>query len=113
MKKENRLTCHQDFRAVYKNGRLTYGRYVAVHFLPIDSDEIKIGISVSKKVGNAVVRNGVKRKIRAILAEIIDELPPKHFIVIGAKVKSKNANYGQLKRDFMDVLKGSGMKTRI
>lgn len=109
MKKENRLTRQEDFRAVYKNGRLIFGRYLAAHFLPIDNDEIKIGISVSKKVGNAVIRNRIKRRIRDIISKLITELPPKHHIIIGAKVRSKDASYDQLKRDLIKLLKGSGM----
>lgn len=113
MKKENRLTRQEDFRAVYKNGRLTFGRYVAVHFLPINTNDLKVGISVSKKVGNAVTRNRVKRRLRAIITQLINELPPKHYIVIGAKVKSKEASYDQLKHDLIKLIEGSGMKTGI
>lgn len=103
--KLERLTCQQDFRTVYKKGRLTFGRYVAVHVLVKDDGPTRIGISVSKKVGNAVVRNLVKRRIREIIRHMSDMLPNSYDIVIGAKVRSREANYHQLAEDLMRILK--------
>lgn len=108
MKKEYRLRRFEDFRKVYRHGCVVYGRYLVFHYLPVSDEQTKIGFSVSKKVGNAVVRNSVKRKLRAITREMIEELPQKHYLVIGAKMKSKDATYQQLKEDFSRALKVLG-----
>ncbi len=104
MRKENRLTRREDFRKVYRFGSTKFGRYLVLHFLPIEENELKIGISVSKKVGNAIVRNRVKRRIREIVRLNLGNLPVQHFVVIGAKVKSKDASYQQLEKDFKRLL---------
>ncbi len=105
MKKEYRLRRREDFRQVYRQGKIVFGRYLVFHLLPIPDSRTKMGFSVSKKVGNAVVRNSIKRKLRAIAQDIIEKFPESYHIVIGAKVKSKGATSIQLRQDFLRTLK--------
>lgn len=107
--KNHSLKRQEDFREVYQKGKLVFGRYVAVHLLPIPDGETKIGLSVSKKVGNAVTRNAVKRKLREIVRELYTALPLKHYIVIGCKANASRATYWQLKDDLSRIIKGLEM----
>lgn len=103
MKREIRLTRKEDFRRVYAGGKRAYGKYIIIHCLLVQS-RTKIGISVSKKIGNAVKRNLVKRRLRAIIGRRINCLPANTYIVISAKTKSKYANYQQLEQDLENTL---------
>lgn len=96
----------EDFRMVYRQGRLKFGRYLAVHAYKTGQEELKIGFSVSKKVGNAVTRNLVKRKLREIVRFMSPNIQTGLFIVIGAKNKSKDASFSDLERDLFKVMKG-------
>jgi len=108
MKKELRLTRREDFRRVYQHGTVKYGRYLVVHLLPVSTaftTDVKIGISVSKKVGNAVVRNRVRRRIREIARQNLHVFPAGHYFIISAKAKSRDADFHQLQEDLYQILK--------
>lgn len=68
MEKKNRLTRSADFQRVYRQGKSVAGRYLVLYYFERSADpdepEPRLGISVSKKVGGAVVRNQVKRLIK-------------------------------------------------
>lgn len=58
------LKKNKDFQVVYKNGKCVVNRYLVMYILPNGKEKNRIGISVSKKVGNSVVRHRVKRLIK-------------------------------------------------
>ncbi|MFT4048505.1 MAG: ribonuclease P protein component [Solirubrobacterales bacterium] len=73
--KGRRLSRSTEFQRVYRQGRSKANRYLVLYsFSRGDgaSDDSRFGVSVGRKVGNAVVRNRVKRSIR----EALDELAP-------------------------------------
>ena len=53
-----------DFRKVYKHGKSFASRYLVMYILNNKSENSRIGISVSKKVGKAIIRNKVRRRIK-------------------------------------------------
>ena len=58
------LKKYGDFQRVYKKGRSYANKYLIMYVLKQDVQENRIGISVSKKVGNSVVRHRITRLIR-------------------------------------------------
>ena len=58
------LKKYGDFQRVYKRGRSYANKYLIMYVLKQDVQENRIGISVSKKVGNSVVRHRITRLIR-------------------------------------------------
>ncbi len=98
----------EEFRTVFQNGSMRFGRYVAVHLLWNESEKIRIGVSASKKVGKAVVRNRVKRRIKEALRDVSSSILPGVSIVVGCKAKSSHASYWELREDLSRTLKGLG-----
>ena len=70
MQKKNRLSRSRDFDAVYRQGRSSSTRFLTLHWFERSADaeaaEPRLGLAVPKAVGNAVVRNRIKRQLREI-----------------------------------------------
>ena len=64
MKFSESLKRNADFQNVYKNGRSYANRYLVMYVLENQTGRNRLGISVSKKVGNSIVRHRVTRLIR-------------------------------------------------
>lgn len=92
-----------DFQRVYKNGKSYANRYLIMYVLPqkmnTDSQNIfwnRIGISVSKKVGNSVVRHRIKRQIREICRLNASQIDCGYDIVIVVRREAKQRDYSEL-----------------
>lgn len=58
------LKKNEDFQSVYKNGKSYANKYLVMYIMENDQNKNRLGISVSKKVGNSVVRHHITRLIR-------------------------------------------------
>ena len=58
------LKKNRDFQVVYKNGRSYANKYLVMYIMENDQNKNRLGISVSKKVGNSVVRHHITRLVR-------------------------------------------------
>lgn len=68
------------------------------------SDPVRAGFVVSKAVGNAVVRNRVKRRLRHLTGEQLDRLPASSVLVVRALPASSGASYAELSVDLVRCL---------
>jgi ribonuclease P protein component len=97
-KKRGRLSRSGDFDRVYREGRSHSNRYFVLYAFPREADEgepegegeeaqeaLRLGLSVSRKVGGAVERNAVKRAIREAFWELSEGLPQQFDFVIVAR----------------------------
>lgn len=93
---EHRLRKSADFMTVVKNGRRWVGRAVVLTVAHGNTQNSRFGLAVSKRVGNAVIRNLVKRRLREILRNV-SVAPGRDVIVsarpLGAKVTFKELNF--------------------
>ncbi|MBA2359458.1 MAG: ribonuclease P protein component [Actinobacteria bacterium] len=83
MQRRNRLSRSRDFDAVYRYGRSVSTRFLVLyHFDRESSGEAedakgaRLGIAIPKKIGGAVVRNRIKRRLREAWRELLPEVPP-------------------------------------
>ena len=67
MNKESVVKNNRDFSNIIKNGKYVKNEYLVIYALPNNIDRYRFGISVGKKIGNAVVRNKIKRQLRNIV----------------------------------------------
>jgi ribonuclease P protein component len=83
---EQRLRDSGDFRRTIRSGRRAGGAALVVHVLVDEGrgGNSRAGFVVSKAVGNAVVRNRVKRRLRPIVRECLAELPASSTLVVRA-----------------------------
>ena len=86
--KRRRLSRSGEFDRVYRDGSSHATRYLVLYTFPRGDEEredVRLGVSVSRKVGGAVERNKVKRALREAFWELADRLPAGHDFVIVAR----------------------------
>jgi ribonuclease P protein component len=91
--KRRRLSRSGEFDRVYRDGTSHATRYLVLYTFPRrdeEREEVRLGISVNRKVGGAVERNKVKRTLREAFWGLADRLPPKHDFVIVARAEIKD-----------------------
>jgi len=87
-RKRGRLSRSGDFDRAYRDGRSRSNRFLVLYAFPRSPDDggedVRLGISVGRKVGGAVERNKVKRAIREAFWALSEKLPERHdFVVVG------------------------------
>ena len=103
-----RLTDSSEFERVYKQGTAYRGRLLSVHAFPNELGTLRLGLSVSKKVGNAVVRNSVRRRMREIFAVVSVEAEGDLDLVISARPAAREATFEELRGEFDRALRKLG-----
>ncbi len=95
LKRVYRLTKHGSFGFVYRKGENKASAAFSLFY--VRSATFRIGFSVSNKLGKAVVRNKLKRRMRAVIE---DMLPlPNYQMVLVAKHKATELDYQAIKND--------------
>jgi ribonuclease P protein component len=102
----HRLKHRRDFDAVYQRGIRRNSSYLSLRALRLSVDSpSRIGISISKKVSKkAVVRNRIKRQIRAILRQLLPRLKSGWDIVIGVRSQAVECDYQQFLQELEQLL---------
>ena len=102
----NRLRRSDDFRRAVRSGRRAGRRAVVLHLLVRDdradnapAAPARVGFVVNKAVGNAVLRNRVHRRLRAVLTTRLPDLPAGSLTVVRALPSSAAASYDELAAD--------------
>ena len=99
------IKTNTEFQRVFKKGKSFANRQFIVYLLKGEQEEFRLGLSVSKKVGNAVARNRVKRYIRQAFLELKDDLLPNADYIIIARPQAANLDFHESKKSLEHVLK--------
>lgn len=87
---------NKDFQIVYKKGKSYANKYLVMYVLENGTQENRLGISVSKKVGNSVVRHRTTRLIRECYRLQESKFRNGYDIVVVARVNAKGRTYYEL-----------------
>jgi ribonuclease P protein component len=91
-----RLRRAQDFERVHRHGKTWSNRLVAIGVLPNDFDHNRFGFIVVRQLGSAVIRNRIKRRLRAVVRQQLDDLRPGYDVVIIARKPAAQADFQAL-----------------
>jgi ribonuclease P protein component len=106
MKKEFRIKKNKEFQVAFQKGRSFANRQFVVYSLEKEGqDFFRIGLSVSKKIGNAVTRNRIKRYVRQSIFELHDQLSSGKDYVIIARKPTAEMDFFDVKKSLTHVLK--------
>lgn len=92
----NSLKKNRDFLKVYHQGKSYANKYLVMYVLNNDLEENRFGITVSKKVGNSVIRHRVTRLIRESIRLNLEEFEKGFDIVLIARNTAKGQNYNKV-----------------
>src|SRR5438105_13094243 len=106
-RQSTRLLTSRQFRRVYEQGQKFNSPFFSAFILKTDSGEQRMGITVTRKLGGAVVRNRCKRRIRELFRQqaplVLNDLGCD--LVINAKASLSTADYQELADVFARTLK--------
>ena len=95
--KENRLRNTKDFKRVYSRGRSYVHPLMVLYVYRAQGTDLRIGFSVSKKLGGAVVRNRIKRRLREVSRLLLSGADGGLDLIIVGRSQLPAAGYPQLK----------------
>lgn len=99
-----RLKKKYQFNYVYRVGKTTSGKFMVLYYCPSKNKNVKVGISVSKKLGHAVVRNRTKRRLRECITPHLTKISPNYNLVIVAKQSAADAPFNSLNQELHYLL---------
>lgn len=105
MDKRNRLRKNEDFKKVYKYGKNYYNRNLIMYVMKNELENTRIGFTVSKKVGNSVVRNRVKRRIKEIVRRNLRNIKEGYDIILIPKKNVSEINHKELENAIFHIFK--------
>ncbi len=104
MKKINIVKSNEDFNNIIKNGKLLKNKYYVIYYIDKKKDKYRVGISIPKKIGIAVVRNKIKRQLKNIIDNNREKLKKLDYIII-ARSLILNLDYREKENELVDLLK--------
>lgn len=94
----------RDFAKVYELRQSKANQQIVLYKRPNGLDHNRLGISVSKKVGNSVVRHRVTRLVREVYRLNVQQVKSGFDLVVVGRVQSKDSNYHIMERAFLNLI---------
>lgn len=99
--KNLRLLKRTEFRKVYEQGERRSGQLAAVFYCPNGLGRTRLGITVPVRVGNAVVRNRIKRRVREVFRGERSSIPEGWDVVLNPRESAARVPFSTLRRELL------------
>ena len=109
MKVINRIKDKREFVSVVRKGKTLKETPYVVHFIKNELSVCRVGLSVSKRNGNAVTRNRIKRQTRAMCDSLIDYSSHTFDVIIVVKADFLNSDFNSNKEKLNILLSKIGI----
>ena len=106
-----RMKSRAEFSRVREEGVSFAGHYLILGYLPEPDLAVsfKFGIILTRKVGNAVVRNRIRRRVRAIIGELGELVGESGYLVMIARRQASLASFEELREDLKKLARKAGI----
>jgi len=101
-----RIRRKSEFAELYKKGRCDRGKYFNLIYLPSRLDYSRLAVVASRKVGNAVQRNRLRRRAKELFRRNKELLISPRDMLLIAKPGSGEASWAELRSRYLEALKG-------
>lgn len=101
---------NDEFKNVYQNGKSYANKYLVMYAVKNSRAENRLGISVSKKVGNSVVRHRIARLLRESFRLNNEKFHSGWDMVVVARTTAKGKNYSDIESAFLHLVKLHGIR---
>lgn len=109
LKSINRLRKRKEFAYLYNNGTAKHTAHLTLVSLPTKHRPLKIGFSIGKKIGKAHLRNLIKRRLRAIVRDLVPTMLDNYNVVFIAKAGIDNITFDEMKKEVQFLIEKSGL----
>lgn len=109
MKNYHSLRNNKEFQMVYNEGKSKANKYLVLYYRKNDLEYNRLGISVSKKVGNSVVRSRSKRLIYESYRLNVNDIKPGYDFVFVARSAINEKKYSDVEAAMINLLKKAGI----
>jgi ribonuclease P protein component len=99
VQRRTRLLRSADFDRVLRSGRRAASDYLALFVSDNELGRPRVGLAVSKKLGNAVVRNRIKRRLRELIRPLVARAKGGRDVVIVARSRAVDAQFTRLRQE--------------
>ena len=97
--RQSRLLRSADFDRTLRSGRRAASGYLALFVSDNELGRPRVGLAVSKKLGNAVVRNRIKRRLRELIRPMVARAKGGRDVVIVARAQAVDAEFARLRQE--------------
>ena len=107
MQRRLSLTGEKQFSSIHREGRSWANRHLVLKALPNGLEDSRFGFSTSRRVGNAVIRNRVKRRLREVIRST--HLKPGWDVLVMGRTAAGTADFHQLREALQNLLQRANL----
>ncbi len=109
MRREYSLRRNKEFRYVYRKGRSVSDSRLVLVYVITKTPHMKVGFSVSRKLGNSVQRNRLKRRMKEAFFARLDCIPKNCLLVFTPRESAKDMTFAEIEASLGKLLKKAGL----
>lgn len=109
MEKVYRLRSNMEFKKVYNGGKSYWNRNLVLYVRKNDMGNTRVGYSITKKIGNSVVRNKIRRRMKEVYRLKFDGVKSNYDLIFIPKRNVTDISYRDLESAMLHILKIAGV----
>ncbi|RJE83317.1 ribonuclease P protein component [Paenibacillus sp. 1011MAR3C5] len=110
MRRSLRLRNREDFNRIYRGGKsFANSQFVVYWSRQRIADPFRLGVSASKKIGNAVMRNRMRRMVKEIVRHLEDRVQPHTDLILIVRKPATTMSMKEMEKSVIHVLKKAGL----